>query len=341
MGRQAQSLVRIQAPGGHPLSGAQQQFNQWLERIDLLTGQAQRLQAWSNQHLYGHVQTLGELARQRAALGRAIALLLHGRLSGGELTAAQQRTARARVRSILGGPGFQGDSQLQGLWQLYRLDDELAQVPPPPSREDAAEWQRYQAQLERKAAKRAARKARKRPLAYQREQQQLIDADSALRTIFRQLASMLHPDREPDVAARLRKTELMSQVNAAYERKELSTLLRLQLQVSEVDPGAVARMADERLSALSGLLKGQVAALQADLAQLELRLTMTMGVTVAAAHGDAVLTQALYCLQADQREDVAELEAEHGLMQSDAGLKRWLKAQANLMRRSARVGLGD
>ena len=101
MGWQAQSLVRIQAPGGHPLSGAQLQFNQWLERIDLLTGQAQRLQAWSNQHLYGHVQTLGELARQRAALGRAIALLLHGRLSGGELTAAQQRTARARVRSIL------------------------------------------------------------------------------------------------------------------------------------------------------------------------------------------------------------------------------------------------
>jgi hypothetical protein len=319
----------------------QQRFNQWLERIDLLAGQIQRLQDWSNQHLYGHVQTLRESAQQRAALDRSIALLLHGRLVGGELTAAQQRTARARLRSILGGLGMQGEPQLQTLWHRYRLDDELAEEPQPPSPEDKARWQRYQAQLERKAAKRAARKARKRPAAHQREQQQLVDADSALRTIFRQLASVLHPDREPEAGARARKTALMSQVNAAYERKELATLLRLQLLVSEVDPGAVVRIADERLTALSGLLKEQAAKLEAELAQLELRLTTTMGVVVAVASGNEELTQSLHCLQADQREGLADLEAEHGLMQSDAGLKRWLKEQATLMRRSVRDSVGD
>ena len=337
----ARSLVRIQVPGAQPLSGAQQRFNQWLQRIDRLAAQIQRLQAWSDHHLYGHVQALRESAQQAADLDKSIALLLHGRLADGGLTAAQQRTARARLRAILAGLDRSGDPQLQALWQQYRLDDGFVEEPLQPSPQDVLQWQRYQAQQERQAAKRAARKARKKPVAHQREQQQLVDADSALRTIFRQLASVLHPDREPEVGARQRKAALMSQVNAAYERKELATLLRLQLQVSEVDPDAIARMADERITALSGLLKEQAVALEADLARLELRLATNMGVAVAAAHDDEVLTQSLHRLQADQRQGVAELQAECALMQSDAGLKRWLKAQAALMRRSARDGLGN
>ena len=78
---------------------------------------------------------------------------------------------------------------------------------------------------QRKAAKRAAKKAQKQaqkkstaadkgevPPALLRE----ADAKSAIRTVFRQLASALHPDREPDEQERLRKTGLMSEVNAAY-----------------------------------------------------------------------------------------------------------------------------
>jgi len=81
------------------------------------------------------------------------------------------------------------------------------------------QWQRQQqADEARKAAKRAARKALKKPAAHQLTQAQQMDARSAIRTIFRQLASALHPDREPDAQARERKTALMSEVNAAYEK---------------------------------------------------------------------------------------------------------------------------
>ena len=41
------------------------------------------------------------------------------------------------------------------------------------------------------------------------------------------LVKALHPDREPDEAEKLRKTELLKQVTTAYQANELLTLLRL------------------------------------------------------------------------------------------------------------------
>ena len=202
------------------------------------------------------------------------------------------------------------------------------------------QWQRQQeADEQRKAAKRAARKAEKQaqkksaaaekgevPPAMLRE----ADAKSAIRTVFRQLASALHPDREPDEQERLRKTGLMSEVNAAYEKNDLSTLLRLQLQVTQVKPGGAARMADAQLMAMASLLKEQVAALEDDLDQLQSRLSRELCVTVRAEADEAVMTQGLQRIQADQRHSADSLQADLRRIQNDAEFKRWLKEQWQL-----------
>jgi hypothetical protein len=241
-----------------------------------------------------------------------------------EQAEAAQRL-RERIEEALGQP-IEKASQ-------YQTPEEMMQA-------GMHQWQRQQeADEQRKAAKRAAKKAQKQaqkksaatekgelPPGLLRE----VDAKSAIRTVFRQLASALHPDREPDEQERLRKTALMSEVNAAYEKNDLSTLLRLQMQVTKVNPQNSARMADAQLIAMASLLKEQVAALEDDLDALQSRLSRELCVPVRAEADEAAMTQALQRIQADQRHSADSLAADLRRIQNDAELKRWLKEQWQL-----------
>jgi hypothetical protein len=245
-----------------------------------------------------------------------------------EEQAEASQAMRERIEEALGQP-LNKPSQ-------YQTPEEMMQA-------GMRQWQQQQEANEaKKNAKRTARKAQKQaqkknaaaekgevPVGLMRE----LDAKSAIRTIFRQLASALHPDREPDEQERLRKTALMSEVNAAYEKNDLTTLLRLQMQVSQVSPkntAGSALMADDKLIAMSLLLKEQVAALEDDLAQLENRLSRELCVSVRAEADEAVMAQSLQRLQADQRYITDTLAADLRRIQNDAELKRWLKEQWQL-----------
>jgi hypothetical protein len=242
-----------------------------------------------------------------------------------EEQAEAARQLRERIEEALGQP-LNKPSQ-------YQTPEEMMQA-------GMRQWQQQQEANEaKKNAKRTARKAEKQakkknaaaekgdvPAAMLRE----LDAKSAIRTIFRQLASALHPDREPDEQERLRKTGLMSEVNAAYEKNDLTTLLRLQMQVTQGSPQSTAGMADDKLMAMSVLLKEQVSALEDDLDQLQSRLSRELCVPVRADADEAVLAQSLQRLQADQRHIAESLESDLRRIQNDAELKRWLKEQWQL-----------
>ena len=351
------AALSVNARADGPFSPAQQRYNALLDRIEALSAQVVGLQAWSDQHRHAHVQTLYQTAQQMRALRQSLLVFLHEKLQSDALTAQQQRMARTQVRVLIEQLGPNPDLQVQALAELYRLDeDELAQeraeeaqrlreqieaalgqpihnphqylTPEEMMAAGLRQWQRQQqADEARKAAKRAARKALKKPDAHQRAKVQQADARSAIRTIFRQLASALHPDREPDLQERERKTALMSEVNAAYEKNDLSTLLRLQMQAAWPGSGAT-RLADEKLAAMALLLKEQVSALEDDLAQLEFRLSRELCVPVSAQLSEAVMTQSLQTLQANQRHEADSLASDLRRIQNDTELKRWLKEQS-------------
>ncbi|PUE52770.1 hypothetical protein [Limnohabitans parvus] len=242
-----------------------------------------------------------------------------------EEQAEAARQLRERIEEALGQP-LNKPSQ-------YQTPEEMMQA-------GMRQWQQQQEANEaKKNAKRTARKAEKQakkksaaaekgevPAAMLRE----LDAKSAIRTVFRQLASALHPDREPDEQERLRKTGLMSEVNAAYEKNDLTTLLRLQMQVTQGSPQSTAGMADDKLMAMSVLLKEQVSALEDDLDQLQSRLSRELCVPVRADADEAVMAQSLQRLQADQRYITESLESDLRRIQNEAELKRWLKEQWQL-----------
>ena len=368
------SALAVQPGAQAALTPAQQRFNELLARIELLSGQIQRLEVWSDQHRYAHIQSLRESVQLAQAHRKSLLLFVHERLQTADFTDRQQRMARGLVRGLIDQLSASADPQVQALADLYvseedtqeaadeqaeaaqrlreRIEEALGQPLENPSQYQTPEemmqagmrqWQRQQqADDERKAAKRAARKAQKQaqkaaqnksaaahgevPVTRLRE----ADAKSAIRTIFRQLASALHPDREPDEQARLRKTGLMSEVNAAYDRNDLTTLLRLQMQVTQASPQGTARMADDKLLAMCLLLKEQVAALEDDLEQLQSRLSRELCVPVRADIDEALLSQSLQRIQADQRYSADSLASDLRRIQNEAELKRWLKEQWQL-----------
>jgi hypothetical protein len=357
----------LRAPEQVQLSPAQKRFNELLARIERLTHNLQRLQAWSDRHRHAHVQALHTAAQQMRALRKSLLLFLHDQLHSADLTAQQQRMARNKLRSLLDVLSPLADPQVQALADLYgddgldqeeaaelaeaaeqvraKIEAALGQPIDNPSQYKTPEamvaagmrqWQRQQqADDERKAHKRAARKAKHKPVADQAEAPQ-ADAKTTLRTIYRQLASALHPDREPDAQAREHKTALMSEVNAAYEKADLTTLMRLQMQVTQVDAKASSRLADDKLTAMCALLKEQVAALEDDLEQLQIRLSRELCIVVRADADEALMTQALQRMQADQRHEVDSLEADLRRIAHAAELKRWLKEQAQMAKEKAR-----
>lgn len=347
----ASELVALHFAGA-ALTPAQQRFNRLLKRIDTLSGKLQALITLADGHRVAYVNTLDPLERQQQDLMRRMALYLHGRLQQPGLSAAQKQVATEIVCYLSEALAMEGDAEMQALHDALSPDsledksrdaaDELQSMleallgvsldedgadPTPRTPEEVlrAGMEQVRAEQARLQEARAARpNARQRKAA-----QQSADAQSALRTVYRQLASALHPDRETDPAEHTRKTALMSEVNAAYERRDLTALLQLALRVEQVDAGSVARMAQEKIVALTQLLKEQVAALEQDVWRMEQRLREEF---TGSPHGHLTLTaaslkRALREQQQDLQMQIAQMERELALVQNDARLKRWLKEQ--------------
>jgi hypothetical protein len=104
---------------------------------------------------------------------------------------------------------------------------------------------------ERKAAERAAAReeARKRTVV----------------SIYKQLAKVLHPDLEQDLAIRERKHTLMQELTKAYREGDLHTLLRLELAWLNREEGDLERLSDEKVGIYCELLEEQVEELQAEI----------------------------------------------------------------------------
>jgi hypothetical protein len=203
------------------------------------------------------------------------------------------------------------------------------------------------ARLDKLAEKRQARKeAKLTPVQKEKlaaleaaKAQGAQDAKNVLRQIYRQLASSLHPDREPDEAKRLEKTKLMSEANAAYERQDLSTLLRLQLQLAQIEPEHMAKMADDKLKAMSTLLREQLKALNAEMSVLQDQAVHAFGVDHAFVHrmNEAQLLGHLHQRYQAYASNLSGMQADYDSTANDAALKNWLKEQRDQRKAEARA----
>ena len=191
-----------------------------------------------------------------------------------------------------------------------------------------------QAKRDQKRADRKAEKAKSDPKAQAKldaQSQAAVDAQSSLKSIYRQLARQLHPDRAEDDAQRELHHDLMSQVNAAYDKQDLLALLKLQLKAQQIDASAMHSVAEDKLKAWVALLREQAKELGGDVQNIRMQIMgefrLPYGRPVSATALELSFSQAM-----QEYDDVLHMmRSDLELIKNDAGLKRWAKGQSRLI----------
>lgn len=341
----------------HGLTADQQRFNRLIERGENLARRIAAVQAMADAHRRQHAQKVYPLEQQRDVLMQDMVRWLDARLRKPGLSRTQQKQTREILCSLAAPFALAGDEAMRELHDAHgahtldeqqradaqetrefleevigqSLGDDVDYSDPEAVLRASMEQMRREAQAGQ--AERDARKARRaKPAAVRKAEAQAQDASAALRSIFRQLASALHPDRETDTAERARKTALMSEANAAYDRRDLMALLQLQLRASLADGQTVARLARDKLAALTALLKERADVLQRELALAEQQLRLESGLQPYAALSEGALRRHLAEQQAQLQYTIGQMQRDLRTIGDDAAFKRWLREQHRLAR---------
>jgi hypothetical protein len=199
---------------------------------------------------------------------------------------------------------------------------------------DLTDPDRVAARLHEKCAARAreaeaqlnSRKKTAKQLAQEaREQEEFAGISKSIQTVYRQLATALHPDREPDPVERERKTALMQQVNVAYSKKDLLQLLALQLSIAQINQDNINTITEDKLKHYNKVLSKQLSELQEEVMTLEMQARQVLNLDGYALISPKKITQLL-------KQDIQGLQNEIARIQYDIRafrdvkyLKNWLK----------------
>lgn len=345
------------------LGPEQQLFNQLLEKIENQTSDLQNLKALADAHALERNAKLAPLEAQARQLQEKLVLLLDARV---QMPRGLSSRIVAHIQEIVGFLlddlllSGEPSTALQALADRYYIldDDEHedgldaatlsemnramaqalgAQVDSDAtvSTDDMIEALMRKIQADEEAAMHAheARQSKRKKSAKQKQaEQDDLDAHSALRTIYRKLVSALHPDRESDPVERERKHKLMVQVNAANDRKDLLALLRLQLEIAQIDPASVAAMADGKLRSFNRMLKDQLKALQDEYKFMLDSARNAFGLNYGGINIKVLHTRLrVEATQAQRLVD--QLQQDLAIVKDDQGLKYWVKMQVAALKR--------
>lgn len=349
-------LERVIAKASGTGSKAQQRFRKLLEKVDRLR---QRLGVWKQQR--GDIDREIALYRavhdRHARLGHQLVVALDRAYADGKFSKAERNKLTALIGDLAEMLIAQGGGdELKEIYSRHTQRDFDAEAAAAEANnvemmrgiiedelgievddEDAGSVEQLRAavraQIDAREEAEAARKARRKKTAKQaaaeaRRDDEKKSADKAVQDIYRTLARALHPDHEQDADERARKTRLMSEVNVAYEAKDLLRLLALQLELERVDESRVETLAEERLVHFARILDEQARQLDAELAGLEMPYRMELGLMPS-----AVVTPERVIVRI--RADASALEIQIERAKRDlvtfldpALLKQWLRAQA-------------
>lgn len=338
------------------LSPGQQRFNRLLERIDKLKGQLAGIQVLCDAHRPVYHQTLAPLRERHQALMREMVLWLDRRLQRKGLSALQKSIASTILCNLSMQLAAQGDEEMKILHDQHSSES-LAQkersammdmrdmmedmLGEPLTDDESLETAQdvFRAGMERlreveaaeQEAHQQAQARKKKPGAAQlKAKADQEAAETTLRKVFRQLASALHPDRESDPDKHARKTALMSEANAAYDRRDLVALLQIQLRTELTGTASIAKMAEEKIASLTLLLNQQVRELENELHQRRHDARHEFGLKSHETVSVANLHRSLSIEEISFQKDLSTMQQDLQQIEDDKYFKRWLKDQNHL-----------
>ena len=126
---------------------------------------------------------------------------------------------------------------------------------------------------------------------------------------------------------------LRTQVKAAlarwvlHKRRDLLALLQLQYQANLTDAKIASSMAHEKLASLTVLLTERMRAMHRELRDIELQASSEFVLAPSTIIHEASLKHHLRTLENRLQDDISKIKQDMTAVQTDAGLKRWLKEQ--------------
>ena len=353
-------------------SPAQKRFNTLVARIDKLKVQIGDIQVLADAHRVVYQATIPPLRKSNEAALKKLTLFLDERLQRGGLPEPELSQGMVILLRICASFVERGDDEMRALFdkrspQSYEalqqarmadtkkrmaaffaanpdefgIDDDMQ--PDDTEFEEAlddlqeavqAEQARRQAAAGSRSGSEEAQNSRNTQTAAQKKQQ--LDASTVLRTVYRQLASALHPDRAQGAADQQRKTTLMSEVNAAYERQDLMALLHLQVSIEQASSQSLMQLPAEKMDAMNRLLKAQANELKQALLGHQIMLIREFNLSPY----DKPTAESLRAELAHVKDELEMFEYGIGCdmngMKRDPGLKRWIKRETKLAERQAR-----
>ena len=338
------------------LTPSQQRFNHQLNRIEKLKNQLVKIQSISDSHRPLFYKTITPLREQHQSLTKEMALFLDGRLQRKGLSRTQKSTVTMILCHLCELLAAEGDKEMQALHDKHSteslaqkkqaaisearsmmedmLGEPLADDEPLDNLSDiyniGMKRLREAADVEQEMQRQKKAHKKKKPTAAQHKAEiAQQEADTSLRKVFRQLASALHPDRENNPDERIRKTNLMSEANAAYDRRDLLTLLQIQLRTELTDTASIAKMAEEKIASLTLLLKEQTKELNDELHSRRQALRDEFHIESYETISTAVLQRNLLLAAASLQQGLYAMRQDLQQIKDDTTLKRWLKDQSH------------
>ncbi len=335
------------------LSPSQQRFNRLLNRIEKLKKQLVETQSICDAHRPVYHKTISPLRERHQTLTREMALFLDNRLQRKGLSRTHRHTASMILCDLCEQLALLGDEEMQILHDKYSnetlaekeqaailqarammedvLGEPLSDDEPLDNLHDVFNIGmtrlREAAEAEQEMQQQT-RGGRKKPTAAQRKAETAKqEAETTLRKVMRQLASALHPDREKDPDEQARKTDLMSEANAAYDRRDLVALLQIQLRTELTDTASIAKMAEEKITALTLLLKQQIQELENELHSRRHAIHEEFCLNTHETISVANLRRNLLAVEASLEQDLNAMQQDLALIVNDKAFRSWLKAQ--------------
>ena len=135
--------------------------------------------------------------------------------------------------------------------------------------------ERLQNEFDDKLKKEEEHSSRRKKSKKQLDREELRQRDEelaqrSLRSIYLSLAKALHPDTITDTKEKARREELMKKVTATYAEKDLTALLKLEMEWVRSENKALDTLPDEELKLYIASLKEQVFALEQELHMLQM-----------------------------------------------------------------------
>ena len=109
-----------------------------------------------------------------------------------------------------------------------------------------------------------------------REAQQMKTTKS-VRSVYMELVKTFHPDRETDDAEKQRKTETMQRITKAYQDNNLLGLLKLQMELEQIDRSGLENLNKNQLSYYNKILRQQVDELDQQKVSIQQKISAVCG----------------------------------------------------------------